>query len=743
MRTLPFFFAFAFAFVMLSTGVVAQIILIADQEQAIYSVGESMSFLVTSPESGLLTYSIRHDRYSPALASGTLNVIANQTATIPFTLDYPGMVLCWVHQGGMKATAGAAFSPFDIPPFEQAPDDLLNFWDNLKEQLAQIPIEPIITFEADGDYSTSYRINLPIIDDRRVYGYISVPDGEGPFPAVLQLPPFGSSPNIVNPDFHTAERTGCLAMSISIHNAEPDEEDPQAYQPDIINDENMNYYRYAILGAIRALDYLVSRDDYDGEHLAVMGVSQGGGLSLLLAGLDDRVKALAYSNPALCQHTGLKYDRASGFPYYLRKSEVEYGTQEHFDQTVAATKYYDAACIAKFYKGPSFGFIGYRDTICPPATSYAAFNQLPGPKILVQAREVGHHHPAEYQVGRYDLFRRYFPSTLTPPWPWPDTTTGYFIEAVASQNEVATGEMLSLIGMADLNGETSGDWTVQWRQVSGSGTASFSDAEAWTTEVSFDQAGHYRLAFRVVDEAADVPDKYYTLIDYVEVEVCEHIVEQLSVSICEGESIQIGSETYETEGTYQQVFPISDVCDSVLLINLTVNALPGVDLGADALISTDSILALDLSSNNYTSLLWNDGSTGEVFLFDGGQSGPGVYEVSVLVENEFHCFAMDTILIEVTQSVYTEEKSTSTFEVILFPNPVEDVLYILVEKGVEGAHELKLINAFGEVIYTKISKSEQMVIRADDFPQGLYFVNVSMVEGEGVVVKKLFLSGSE
>ena len=59
------------------------------------------------------------------------------------------------------------------------------------------------------------------------------------------------------------------------------------------------YYKYGVLGAIRAIDYIFSRSDFNGSEMGVMGVSQGGGLAYLVAGVDDRVNLLLNSVPAL------------------------------------------------------------------------------------------------------------------------------------------------------------------------------------------------------------------------------------------------------------------------------------------------------------------------------------------------------------------------------------------------------------------------------------------------------------
>ncbi|MFK7809875.1 MAG: acetylxylan esterase, partial [Saprospiraceae bacterium] len=623
---------------------------------------------------------------------------------------------------------------------EEDPNDLLEFWEDLKGELAQVPLDPVVSFEQDDDYSTSYRVNLASIGNRRVYGYISVPDGDGPFPAVLELPPYGSAPGIANPDVSSAERVGMLAMSISIHNTEPDVEDPNSYEPDVIDDKDMNYYRYAVIGAIRALDYLTSRSDYDGENLAVMGVSQGGGLSLMVAGLDERIKLMANSNPALCHHSAYKYDRAGGFPYYLRKSENEFGTTAHFDATVEATKYFDAARLAKFVTVPSLTLIGYRDTICPPAASYAAFNNLPGPKILVQAREVGHNHPNEYQIGRYDLFRRYFPSTLTPPWPWPDNTTGYFVEAAANITEAEIGEEIQLSGAVELNGETNGDWTVRWRKVDGLGTANFSNQNTLSPTVSFDSPGLYRLEFSANDEAIDIPEKFYTVIDYVTIEVaCSEVQTSISENICTGESIVIGNETYDTAGTYNQNYQTANGCDSIVIINLSVDPLPVVSLGEDAIITTDSILTFSLAANLFESIEWMDGSTSTDFIFSGMDFGAGTHEVSVTVENEFGCINTATVQIEVVDNTRVKSLDGRALVWTLIPNPAATEINVQIADPLATHYEIQLVNNLGQVLLKKNCQGANTTLGLENFPSGLYLV-VLTDEEQNRVTKKLIIS---
>ena len=79
-----------------------------------------------------------------------------------------------------------------------------------------------------------------------------------------------------------------------------------------VQDRKIYYYRRVYLGCIRAVDFLVSLPQYDGENLAVQGGSQGGALAIITAALDVRIKYLVSFYPALSDITGYLEGRAGG-----------------------------------------------------------------------------------------------------------------------------------------------------------------------------------------------------------------------------------------------------------------------------------------------------------------------------------------------------------------------------------------------------------------------------------------------
>ncbi len=502
--------------VVFSNAIFAQLTVETDNPTAYYEAGDNMNFVVTSGSSGTVEYTISYHKFAPDIETGTIDVSGGQAAYIPFSSDDPTMVTCKVRKGSNSDEAAAAFSPYDIESFVAEPTDFDAFWNTQLADLANVPMDAQLQYYEQTDYTKTYKLELASIDNWRVYGYITIPEGTGPFPAILTLPPYGDNANIVTPAETIAERGGAISVAINIHNVEPDEQDSNAYENSDVTDKEGYYYRYSILGAVRAIDYIFSRDDFDGESMGVVGVSQGGGLSTIVAGLDQRVNLLVQSNGTMGQHSGHAFDRAAGFPYYVRGAENE---NIDIQQVVDASRYYDAIFFAKRYNGPSLSIISYLDDICPPATVFAFYDQFRGPKVLLHAKELGHTHPNEYWSGRLDFMRRHFPAMQTPPWPWPDSEVGYFVNA-GPDLTVSNACEVNLAAEMFLEDQSIDSWPVQWTMIEGPGTATFGDANDLNTSVSFSQEGTYVLRFTGDDlENLEEEDRYYTLTDYVTITI--------------------------------------------------------------------------------------------------------------------------------------------------------------------------------------------------------------------------------
>ena len=495
----------------------AQINVTTDQNDAYYEVGQTATFNITSQQSGQVNYTLRYDNFADPIQTGTLNINSGQTQTLTHTANEAGIVICTVDMNGNNAITAAAFSPFEIEAFEDEPADFDAFWNTQKNILAGIPMDAQVTWHSNTSYSTTYRVNLGNINNRRVYGYVSIPNGSGPFPAVVTFPAFGDVANTASPEEYLSENANVISMSVSIHNVQPDQVDPNAYEPDDYTNRDGLYYKNAIMGGVRAIDYIFSRPDFDGQNLGVTGVSQGAGLSTIISGLDNRVTFLMHSNPVLSQNTGLKYGKATGFPNYIQRSRNEVGTPAHEAQVVEAVKYYDAIYFARRFNGTSLSLISYEDVVTPAATSFGVFNELKGPKILVHSLNLGHAHPSEFWVGRLDFMRRFVPGTTNPPFPFASSNQGYFIDAgddITTQNNNT-----NLSATVERNGTINPGYQLQWQKIAGPGNVTFSNPNNYNTTATFSTDGEYTLRLIANDYSNDLSgeQKYFTLMDDVKV----------------------------------------------------------------------------------------------------------------------------------------------------------------------------------------------------------------------------------
>lgn len=524
------FLSFCWLLTIFTTQAQQTLVVSTNDNTGRFKTGKWMSFDVLSSSSGVATYEIKYDKFTPVIKTDTLQLKAGVKRSVLFVHQEPGSVIFKVTKDGVSDYAGATFAPFDIEVKEEAPEDFDDFWQEAKKELATVPLAAKLSEYSSSTYSTTYRINLGMVDQRKVYGFISIPKMAGSYSAVLTLPSFGSTEDVVKPTELIAEQVGVIAMTISIHNTEPDQRDPKAYQPDDFTDPYHNYYRYAVLAALRSIDYLFSRTDFNGE-LAVTGVSQGGGLAIMAAGLDERVDLLVVSNPTHCNHTGIKYGVASGFPYYLSKVQQS----NDYDKISEAVKYYDAVYFARRYKGPVLAFVSYEDQVTPTSGTFAAFNDFSGQKIIMHGTTLAHAHSEEYWIGRYDAFRRFLPSIQGAPWPYAREDKGYWIEA--GRNKIATVNQDVMLQGLGLNHLDTLNTYANWEKVEGRGNVVFSNPNVSYTSARFSLPGKYILRYSVEDRTLlATKGKYYTLMDEVEVVVEDVITEPIDL-ICKKDTV--------------------------------------------------------------------------------------------------------------------------------------------------------------------------------------------------------------
>lgn len=330
------------------------------------------------------------------------------------TLPEPGFIRCIVTAKvagrEWKGIATAAFEPEKIKPTQVEPADFDAFWAKGRADLAKVPLDAKLTLLPDqctdkvNVYHVSFRNVSPdwMETKGRIYGIYCEPKKPGKYPALLRVPGAGVRPYFG--DKGTAAE-GAITLEIGVHGIPvnlPQEAYDQlaaaaldTYPLNNLDDRETYFYRRVFLGVLRANDFLVSRENWDGRHLVVAGASQGGWLTIMAGALDSRVTAIAATHPAGCDMTGDLHARAGGWPWPFRQWNFPAPSPNAIPAKIATTAYYDTVNFAKRVKVPGYYTWGYNDEVCTPTSIYAAYNLVTAPKTLGLTLELGHAYTPE------------------------------------------------------------------------------------------------------------------------------------------------------------------------------------------------------------------------------------------------------------------------------------------------------------------------------------------------------------
>ena len=231
------------------------------------------------------------------------------------------------------------------PAYEQ-PADFDAFWQDVLAELAQLPVAPEVEEISlrSSDIATVYGVRLTSIGPYRIFGYLSVPKGSGPFPARYFLPRYGSVTDLVPQGTANGQRRHFVTFSICVRGQRRADSPYAASFPgqltDGIDDPNTYVYRGIVADCCRGLEYLAQRPEVDTGRIAAIGTD----LALATAALCPRVTHLI-STPVI-HHRAL--ERAGATQAYPLEELNDYLRQhpDRRDQVANTLNYYDLAGFA-------------------------------------------------------------------------------------------------------------------------------------------------------------------------------------------------------------------------------------------------------------------------------------------------------------------------------------------------------------------------------------------------------------
>ena len=365
-----------------------------------YGLNEDITFDIAIYKFGQLVpnasvfYSYGPEMMDPVQADSVTLVKGNTQLKVG-SMNQPGFFRCYVtyKENGItyQNSGTAAIAPEQITPTTELPDDFLDFWEKNLEEASRIPLEPMLTLmpEKSTFHSEVYHVSFRNTTGQ-VYGILTKPKKPGKYPAILVVPGAG-----IRPYNERNTNRDVITLQIGIHGIPVNLYDSPLYQnlaagalanynTNNMEDKDRYYYKRVYIGCVRAVDFIHSLDDFDGENIGVMGGSQGGALSIVTAGLDERIKYLVSYYPALSDLTGYLYGRAGGWPHLFKNNFTNQPDK------IATSAYFDVVNFARRVKVPGLYSFGFNDNVCPPTSIYAAINVIPGSKSISLYKDAAH-----------------------------------------------------------------------------------------------------------------------------------------------------------------------------------------------------------------------------------------------------------------------------------------------------------------------------------------------------------------
>ena len=157
------------------------------------------------------------------------------------------------------------------------PADLDDFWGAVKTQLVDTPSRP--EFEniliRETDFATVYGVRLSSIGPYRLFGYLSVPKGTGPFPAIYWPPKYGSVLEIIPQGTANRTRSRFVTFSLAGRGQRNSDQPFSAMFPGLltwgIGSPDEYVFRGIVADAVRGIEFLSSREEVDESSIVVIG----------------------------------------------------------------------------------------------------------------------------------------------------------------------------------------------------------------------------------------------------------------------------------------------------------------------------------------------------------------------------------------------------------------------------------------------------------------------------------------
>jgi len=278
---------------------------------------------------------------------------------------------------------------------DSKPADFDQYWQRTLDDLTGYPARPEIELLPlrTTDFATLYGVRLTSLGPYRLFGYLSVPTGKGPFPAIYYAPKYQSVLEIIPQGTANLQRSVYITFALAARGQRNSDTPYAAMFPGLLT-EDIEYaesyiFRGIVADSVRGLEFLCTRPELDPSRVAAVGND----LALITAALHSGATYVV-TTPALFYRTAEFASKTQAYPLeeindYLRTFPAK-AADVH--RTLA---YYDLQAFAPRVKATTLLIAGAPGSLLDAPALAPLVTALPGTVTVHESEQ------SSYKDGLY------------------------------------------------------------------------------------------------------------------------------------------------------------------------------------------------------------------------------------------------------------------------------------------------------------------------------------------------------
>lgn len=291
---------------------------------------------------------------------------------------------------------------------DQKPEDFDAFWDKGKAMIDALPINfELIPHDIFSHVANGYDLFFTSHDGDRIHCQLVMPkDEEKNYPTQIQFHGYHGSSGDWGDKIGLAAEGYCV-IAMDVRGQGGLSEDSRKTTGGTLKGHIIRgvedgpdelFYRHVYLDIYHVTRIACHLPQVNEDQLSVYGASQGGALAIVCAALFPSIKQVFVLYPFLSDYReafrlDVEQSAYEELAYWFRFRDPSHANENQFFTTL---DYIDIQYLASRVKGDILWGIGLADTICPPKTQFAVFNQLSGTKEMIAFPEYGHEYIPQF-----------------------------------------------------------------------------------------------------------------------------------------------------------------------------------------------------------------------------------------------------------------------------------------------------------------------------------------------------------